>query len=78
MDRESDYHDSEDTAKHNIRERDRHDVGLSSYAKDVLGCASKEKLWAKPIHELDLSNCESCTPSYRLLPENVSFTYYCN
>lgn len=27
---------------------------------------------AKPIHELDLSNCESCSPSYRLLPNNVS------
>ncbi|KAJ0449534.1 putative transcription regulator Others family [Helianthus annuus] len=25
---------------------------------------------AKPIHELDLSDCEQCTPSYRLLPKN--------
>eukprot|EP00252_Welwitschia_mirabilis_P014418 TRINITY_DN3168_c0_g1_i2.p1 TRINITY_DN3168_c0_g1~~TRINITY_DN3168_c0_g1_i2.p1 ORF type:complete len:1345 (-),score=339.72 TRINITY_DN3168_c0_g1_i2:26-4060(-) len=24
----------------------------------------------KPISDLDLSNCESCTPSYRLLPKN--------
>ncbi|XP_074563729.1 paired amphipathic helix protein Sin3-like 4 [Curcuma longa] len=32
---------------------------------------SKEKynLW-KPISELDLSNCQRCTPSYRLLPKN--------
>lgn len=31
---------------------------------------SKEKYLAKPINELDLSNCERCTPSYRLLPKN--------
>ncbi|RDX80436.1 Paired amphipathic helix protein Sin3-like 4, partial [Mucuna pruriens] len=32
--------------------------------------ASKDKYAAKPINELDLSNCEQCTPSYRLLPKN--------
>ncbi|XP_042379582.1 paired amphipathic helix protein Sin3-like 5 isoform X1 [Zingiber officinale] len=33
--------------------------------------SNKEKydMW-KPISELDLSNCQSCTPSYRLLPKN--------
>ncbi|CAN4124323.1 unnamed protein product [Withania somnifera] len=31
---------------------------------------SKDKYAAKPIHELDLSNCDSCSPSYRLLPKN--------
>jgi len=31
----------------------------------------KEKYWGKSIQELDLSNCQSCTPSYRLLPEDV-------
>jgi len=25
----------------------------------------------KSIQELDLSNCERCTPSYRLLPDDV-------
>lgn len=30
----------------------------------------KEKYWAKSIQELDLSDCECCTPSYRLLPKN--------
>ncbi|KAM1009524.1 hypothetical protein FF1_044945 [Malus domestica] len=30
----------------------------------------REKYWAKSIQELDLSNCERCTPSYRLLPED--------
>ena len=31
---------------------------------------NKEKHMAKPIQELDLSNYECCTPSYRLLPKN--------
>lgn len=31
---------------------------------------SKDEYQAKPIHELDLSDCEQCTPSYRLLPKN--------
>ncbi|KAL3526003.1 hypothetical protein ACH5RR_014375 [Cinchona calisaya] len=30
----------------------------------------KEKYWGKSIQELDLSNCQRCTPSYRLLPED--------
>ncbi|PRQ24184.1 putative transcription regulator Others family [Rosa chinensis] len=30
----------------------------------------KGKYWAKSIQELDLSNCECSTPSYRLLPED--------
>jgi paired amphipathic helix protein Sin3a len=30
----------------------------------------KDKFVNKPISELDLSNCERCTPSYRLLPKN--------
>ncbi|GAB2280380.1 hypothetical protein Dimus_015015, partial [Dionaea muscipula] len=32
--------------------------------------SDKEKFMGKPIQELDLSNCKSCTPSYRLLPKN--------
>jgi len=31
---------------------------------------------SKPISELDLSNCQRCTPSYRLLPKNVSWFIY--
>ncbi|EYU22456.1 hypothetical protein MIMGU_mgv1a019853mg, partial [Erythranthe guttata] len=41
--------------------------------KDVIKekqSANKEKFMAKPIQELDLSNCDRCTPSYRLLPDN--------
>ncbi|GKU97035.1 hypothetical protein SLEP1_g10217 [Rubroshorea leprosula] len=30
----------------------------------------REKYMAKSIQELDLSNCQRCTPSYRLLPED--------
>lgn len=28
----------------------------------------KDKYWGKSIQELDLTNCERCSPSYRLLP----------
>ncbi|XP_076936872.1 paired amphipathic helix protein Sin3-like 2 isoform X2 [Bidens hawaiensis] len=31
---------------------------------------NKEKYWGKSIQELDLSNCQRCTPSYRLLPDD--------
>ncbi|GAB2299874.1 hypothetical protein Dimus_033925 [Dionaea muscipula] len=31
---------------------------------------NKEKYMAKSIQELDLSNCQRCTPSYRLLPDD--------
>ncbi|KVI02470.1 Histone deacetylase interacting [Cynara cardunculus var. scolymus] len=30
----------------------------------------KEKYWGKSIQELDLSNCQRCTASYRLLPDD--------
>lgn len=57
-----------------IGERDR-DRSLALNTKDIPGqklssYGSRDYL-TKPIQELDLSNCESCTPSYRLLPENV-------
>ncbi|XP_016649515.1 PREDICTED: paired amphipathic helix protein Sin3-like 4 isoform X2 [Prunus mume] len=32
--------------------------------------SSKDKYLAKPINELDLSNCERCTPTHLLLPKN--------
>uniref|UniRef100_A0A7N1A344 Histone deacetylase interacting domain-containing protein n=1 Tax=Kalanchoe fedtschenkoi TaxID=63787 RepID=A0A7N1A344_KALFE len=56
-----------------LRERDRHDRGAGFGNKDNMGqkvnsYPSKDKYMAKPISELDLSNCERCTPSYRLLP----------
>ncbi|XP_042010268.1 paired amphipathic helix protein Sin3-like 3 isoform X2 [Salvia splendens] len=74
-DREADMNNKEDSDKnidHGNTERDRSDKALA-FSKDVQGqklSITKEKFMAKPIHELDLSNCESCTPSYRLLPDN--------
>ena len=64
------------------REQDRENresVALGS--KEVVGQKmpsyfSKDKYMTKPIQELDLSNCESCTPSYRLLPKNVGILLY--
>lgn len=58
------------------RERDRLDKNVAFGNKDVGNhkmsiFPSKDKYLAKPINELDLSNCERCTPSYRLLPKNV-------
>lgn len=55
------------------RERDKSSV-ISN--KDVSASKmslypSKDKYFSKPINELDLSNCDRCTPSYRLLPKNV-------
>lgn len=78
-DRDGDHHDREERDKNKDftnRERDRYDRGLPINTKDLpaqrmSSYASKEKFLLKPIQELDLSNCESCTPSYRLLPENV-------
>lgn len=58
------------------RERDRLDKSVAFGSNDVGShkmtlFSSKDKYLAKPINELDLSNCEQCTPSYRLLPKNV-------
>lgn len=84
VDRDVDDHDQEDGEKnkdHDIRERDRHDRGLASNTRDVIGqkmpsYASKEKFLSKSIQDLDLSNSDRCSPSYRLLPENVSLLFY--
>ncbi|KAL1218966.1 Paired amphipathic helix protein Sin3-like 3 [Cardamine amara subsp. amara] len=48
------------------------DEGLTDrdHDKERLEKAAASQKWAKPINELDLSNCEQCTPSYRLLPKN--------
>ncbi|XP_044493572.1 paired amphipathic helix protein Sin3-like 4 isoform X5 [Mangifera indica] len=54
------------------RDRDRLDKNVGFGVKDVIGqkmSLYSSKYMAKPIQELDLSNCERCTPSYRLLPK---------
>lgn len=58
------------------RERDRTDRSGIYGNKEVANLrmssnSNKDKYIGKPIQELDLSNCERCTPSYRLLPKNV-------
>ncbi|RYR65005.1 hypothetical protein Ahy_A03g011006 isoform A [Arachis hypogaea] len=67
-----------------VKERDREcrerDKSTAAANKDVFvpkmsPYATKDKYLAKPINELDLSNCEQCTPSYRLLPKNVYLLY---
>ncbi|GMH01660.1 hypothetical protein Nepgr_003499 [Nepenthes gracilis] len=57
------------------REKDRADKSVVYGNKDIASHtmsshSDKHKNIGKPIQELDLSNCESCTPSYRLLPRN--------
>ncbi|GFY88375.1 SIN3-like 3 [Actinidia rufa] len=72
-DRERD--DKDKDRDRETRERDRPDKGVAFGSKDAAShkmslFSSKDKYMAKPIQELDLSNCEQCTPSYRLLPKN--------
>ena len=53
------------------RERDKATANKDVSVPKTSLYTSKDKYAAKPISELDLSNCEQCTPSYRLLPKNV-------
>ncbi|KAI4314256.1 hypothetical protein L6164_027183 [Bauhinia variegata] len=67
--------DRDDEIKERDRETRERDKSTAFSNRDVSGSkmslfSSKDKYWAKPINELDLSNCEQCTPSYRLLPKN--------
>ena len=50
------------------KEREKRDV-----PSHKISIQNREKYMTKPISELDLSNCEQCTPSYRLLPKSVSW-----
>ncbi|KAF2302447.1 hypothetical protein GH714_036385 [Hevea brasiliensis] len=74
-DRDREREDGVKERERETRERDRLDKNVAfSNNKDTGGhkmslFSSKDK-FLKPISELDLSNCERCTPSYRLLPKN--------
>ena len=64
-----------DRGKDRERDRDKdRDVKPHHAVKDashkVSMAPSKDKHINKPISELDLSNCDRCTPSYRLLPKH--------
>ncbi|KAA8529502.1 hypothetical protein F0562_033699 [Nyssa sinensis] len=74
-DRDHERDDRDKDKDRENRERDRADKGVGFGSKDLAShklslSSSKDKFLAKPIQELDLSNCERCTPSYRLLPKN--------
>ncbi|KAL5725314.1 hypothetical protein ACHQM5_008470 [Ranunculus cassubicifolius] len=60
--------DEKDRDREREKERDRLDKNVTPSHKGA--SISRDKYIPKPISELDLSNCERCTPSYRLLPEN--------
>ncbi|KAL5221863.1 hypothetical protein ABZP36_026576 [Zizania latifolia] len=65
-----------DREKEREKERERIEKGSAYNSKEVASqkpsvFPSKEKYnLYKPVSELDLSNCQRCTPSYRLLPKN--------
>mgnify|MGYP001205463232 CR=1 FL=1 len=44
--------------------------GKLGNSKDTQKISAREKFLLRPISELDLSACERCGPSYRLLPKN--------
>ncbi|ONM30595.1 Paired amphipathic helix protein Sin3-like 3 [Zea mays] len=78
-DRDRDREDKDrDREKEREKERERLDKGSTFNSKE--GSSHKPSMFSgkekynlsKPISELDLSNCQRCTPSYRLLPKNVS------
>ncbi|KAL6848318.1 hypothetical protein ACP4OV_022446 [Aristida adscensionis] len=68
--------DREDRERDREKERERLDKGSAFSSKE--GASHKPSMFSgkekynlsKPISELDLSNCQRCTPSYRLLPKN--------
>uniref|UniRef100_A0A0D9UVW5 Histone deacetylase interacting domain-containing protein n=1 Tax=Leersia perrieri TaxID=77586 RepID=A0A0D9UVW5_9ORYZ len=64
-----------DREREKEREKERERIEKGSAYKEVASqkpvFSSKEKYnLYKPVSELDLSNCQRCTPSYRLLPKN--------
>lgn len=59
------------------RDTDRTDKSAAAGSNDTenqKSPPSASKYVGVPINELDLSECVQCTPSYRLLPKDVSAT----
>ncbi|KAH9569220.1 hypothetical protein CY35_03G120900 [Sphagnum magellanicum] len=84
-DRERDREKDKEWDKEKERERDGERLQQQQRDKDrvrhfnkpskevlhkVSAVPTKDKYINKPLSELDLSNCEQCTPSYRLLPKH--------
>ncbi|KAK1606413.1 hypothetical protein QYE76_030086 [Lolium multiflorum] len=68
-------HAGEDMERDNEKPSENGRERLEKVSKDgtthkATAFSGKEKYVCKPISELDLSNCQRCTPSYRLLPKN--------
>ncbi|KAJ9549153.1 hypothetical protein OSB04_021696 [Centaurea solstitialis] len=71
-DRNQDCDRDERDGDHEIKERNSSVIGNKDASPSKpSSLSSKEKYLWKSIQELDLSHCECCTPSYRLLPKNV-------
>jgi paired amphipathic helix protein Sin3a len=77
-DRDKEHDGQGDPEKERYKERGKPEKASPFNSKEgashkATAFPSKEKYnLCKPISELDLSNCQRCTPSYRLLPKNVS------
>ncbi|PAN17692.1 hypothetical protein PAHAL_3G150100 [Panicum hallii] len=75
-DRDKEHDGQGDPEKERYKERGKPEKASPFNSKEgashkATAFPSKEKYnLCKPISELDLSNCQRCTPSYRLLPKN--------
>lgn len=71
MDTDKDWEYERDEKDRERGEKERFEKNaVSSGHKGPSIISRGDKYIPKPISELDLSNCERCTPSYRLLPDN--------
>ncbi|KAJ6845405.1 paired amphipathic helix protein Sin3-like 4 [Iris pallida] len=69
--RERDERERDRERDRDNKERERLEKVPAFVSKDLkVQPFTKEKYLCKPISELDLSNCQRCTPSYRLLPKH--------
>ncbi|CAA6665487.1 unnamed protein product [Spirodela intermedia] len=70
-DKDKDRESEREKDRDHERERDKDRERLKDSAAHKVPSVVKDKYnWAKPISELDLSACQRCTPSYRLLPKS--------
>ncbi|XP_023760329.1 paired amphipathic helix protein Sin3-like 2 [Lactuca sativa] len=67
MDKKALWNEGHVSKSSRIEEKEREHRREADAAKEDM---YKEKYWGKSIQELDLSNCQRCTPSYRLLPDD--------
>lgn len=73
-DTEQDCANNDRVKDYGNREREKPEkcsFGNSQSGLPKLSLSIRDKYIGKSINELDLADCESCTPSYRLLPKDV-------